>query len=173
MLRMPTLAWALAVVLLAGCDARFGNDAAPVADNATAAGRAEEGRLTVEAPGLNLSINIPESVRANARVDEDGLLYPGASLAGMHVQGRPGAEAHGHDEGEVELRFTTADPPQRVVAWYRDPARNDQLTVQSARRQGSAFVLSGTGRDEGRFTVTLTPGAGGGTEGRLLLSNAR
>ncbi|HEV2866426.1 MAG TPA: hypothetical protein VGX37_07910 [Allosphingosinicella sp.] len=173
MRRIPTLACALGVILLMGCDARFGNDAAPVADNATAAGRAEEGRLTVEAPGLNLSINIPESVRANARVDEDGLLYPGASLAGMHVQGRPGAEDHGQDEGEVELRFTTPDSPERVVGWYRDPARNDQLTVQSARRQGSAFVLSGTGRDEGRFTVTLTPAAGGGTEGRLLLSNAR
>jgi len=163
-----------AAALLGGCEARFGNDAAPVAENATAAGRAQEGRLTVEANGFNLSVDIPASVRADARMDEDsGLVYPGATLSGMHVQGSPDGAREGHD-GEVELRFTTADAPERVAGWYRDPARGQDITVQSARREGGAFVIAGTGRrDDERFTVRIAPAAGGGSEGRLVLSDAR
>ena len=161
-----------ALALLGACEARFGNDAAPVAENATAAGRAEDGRLTVEAPGFNMSIDIPDSVRADARADTDsGPLYPGATLSGMHVQGRPDGP-DGSRGGEVEMRFTTPDAPERVVAWYRDPARAPDFTVQSAGREGNGFVIAGTGREDNeRFTVHVAPRAGGGTEARLVLSD--
>jgi len=170
---MPKLlAACAAVTLLAACEARFGNDAPPVAENATAAGRAEEGRLTVEAPGFNLSIDIPDSIEANARIDEDsGLIYPGSAFGGMHVQSRPEGRG-GHSDGEVEMRFTSRDPAERVIAWYRDPARAQDLTIQSAGRDGNGFVISGTGRhDNERFTVRIAPRAGGGSEARLVLSD--
>lgn len=159
-----------ALTLLGACEARFGNDAGPVAENATASGRAEEGRLTVEAPGFNMSINIPEGIRAQANIDEDnGLVYPGSTFTGMHVQGRDGGNGDG--DGEVEMRFTSGDAPDRLAAWYRDPARGDRVRVASAQRQGNGFVISGTGRDGERFTVNLAPRAGGGTEARLLLAD--
>src|SRR5688572_2833700 len=115
-------------LLLAACDARFGNDAAPVADNATAAGRAEPGRVTIEAPGFNMSIAIPEGVRSHMDADENGLLYPGSDFGGVHVQGGPEDES-GARHGEVELTFSTGDPVDRVVAWYRDPARAEAMTI--------------------------------------------
>ena len=158
--------------LLTACEARIGNDAPPVEANASAAGKAEEGRLTVSAPGLNMSIDIPESLSGDARMDGDSdLIYPGANFGGIHIQS--GAEpAEGEREGEVELRFTTGDAIDRVVAWYRDPARAADFTLEAARRDGDAAVISGTGRREGeRFTLRLTP-RGGGTEGRLVLSDA-
>ena len=162
---------ALAATLLGACEARFGNDAGEVAANATAEGRAEEGRLTVEAPGFNLSVRIPDSVRAEAGMnDEHSLIYPGAALGGVHVQGRPDG-ANGGD-GEVELRFSTADAPDRVVAWYRDPARNRDFTVESARREAGGFRVEGVGSHDGeRFALSVTPKAGGGTEARLVLSD--
>lgn len=170
-----TLVCALAAAaLLAGCEARFGNDAGEVADNATAAGRAEEGRLTVEAEGFNMSIDIPDFVDARAQVDEDsGIIYPGSQFSGMHVQG--GHERDGGDRsGEVELRFTHADPPERVAGWYRDPARAADFTVASAARQGAAFVISGTVKeDNDRFTITIAPRSGGGSDTRLVLADAR
>lgn len=157
--------------LLVACEARFGNDAGPVDENASAAGRAEEGRLTVEAPGFNLSIDIPDSIEARAEMDENGLVYPGSTFGGMHVQGRPEG-ADGHHDGEVEMRFTTPDAADRVAAWYRDPARARDLTIQSAAREGNGFVISGTGRhDNERFTVRIAPRAGGGSEARLVLSD--
>ena len=164
---------AAAALLLVACEARIGNDAPPVAENATAEGRAEEGRFTIEAPGFNMSIDIPEGIRTRADIESDGLVYPGATFSGMHVQGgREGAD--GEHDGEVEIRFTSGDAPDRVVAWYRDSARGDDFTVQAARQEGGGFVVSGTGRSDGEpFTLRIAPGEGGGTEARLLLSDRR
>jgi hypothetical protein len=161
---------AACITLLGACEARFGNDAGEVAENATAAGRAQDGRLTIEAPGFNLSVQIPEGVRSEGGFGEDeGLIYPGASFGGIHVQGTPDG-ANG--DGEVELRFSTSDAVDRVVGWYRDPARNADFTVQSVRQEGPAFVVSGTGQGEGNsFALNVTPRPGGGTEARLVLSD--
>lgn len=161
----------LIAVLLAACEMRIGNDAAPVADNASAAGRAENGQFTLEAPGFNLSIDIPEGVSERANVDDDnGLVYPGATVAGVHIQGR--REQRGHDGGDVELRLTSADAPDRVAAWYRDPARAENFTIASTTRDGDATLIAGSGRrDNGRFTLRIAPRAGGGSDMRLLLAD--
>lgn len=159
-----------AIALLGACEARFGNDAAPVADNATAEGKAEQGRLTIEAPGFNLQLDIPESIMTRADMDGDNaLIYPDARFGGIHVQGdRPGS-----DTDEVELRFSTGDEIGRVAAWYRDPARGSSFTIATDNAEGAGFVLSGTGRRDGeRFTLRIAPRQGGGTEARLLLSDA-
>ena len=157
---------------LTACEARIGNDAPPVEANASAAGKAEEGRLTVSAPGFNMSIDIPEGLRDNDMDDDNDLLYPGAQFGGIHIQGSPERRANGSQQGEVELRFTTADAPDRVAAWYRDPARREDFTIQSAGREGNVLVFAGTGRhDDDRFTLRVTPRAGGGSEGRLVLSD--
>ena len=162
----PALA---ALALLAACEARFGNDAGPVDANATAEGRAEEGRLTVEAPGFNMSINIPEGIRSHANFDNDnGLIYPGATFSGMHVQGQPEG---GPRQDQVELRFTTGDAVDRVVAWYRDPARGQEVQIASAEQRGNAFVIAGRGRDGEPFTLNIAPRQGGGSEARLVLSD--
>jgi len=171
---LPKLLGAVAAAaLLGGCEARIGNDAPPVDANASAAGRAEEGRLTVEAPGFNLSIDIPEVVDARARIDEEsGVVYPGSRFGGIHIQGR-GERDGGAGDGEVEMRLTHADPPERVAAWYRDPARSADLRVATEERRGEAYVISGVVlSDNDRFTATIAPRAGGGSETRLVLGDS-
>lgn len=169
-MRLTHLATSIAAVAaLTACEARLGNDAPPVAENATAAGRAEEGRLTIEAPGFNMSVSIPEGLRGDANMDDDSdLIYPGSTFGGIHVQG--GTERPGRDRGgEVELRFTTGDAIDRVVAWYRDPARGGKINIASVARDGNGFTVTGTDRhDNDQFTLRLAP-RGSGTEGRLLI----
>jgi hypothetical protein len=147
-------------------------DAAGAAGNQsqTAAGKAEDGRLTVKAPGIDMSINIPEELRSAATADADTkIIPPGATIGGLHVQGQPGSGGNGG--GEVEMTFTAAQPPEQVAAWYRDPARAADFAVSSAARQGNEIVIAANPKSDGEaFTVRLRGGANGGTEARLVIS---
>ena len=135
---------------------------------AGAEGKAEEGRLSIKGPGVDLAINVPDALRGRVQVDADGgIMPPGAAVSGMHVQGDGGDEGGGRDS--VELRFTVPEAPERVVAWYRDPARTRDFSVATARREGEEILLSGTSREGGPFTVRLGARPGGGTDGRLVL----
>lgn len=164
---------AAAALALGACDARFGNDAtAAAASNGSAENKAEDGRLTISTPGFDMKINIPDAIRREARINEDsGLIYPNSQFTGIHVEGgrTPGAEGSG---GEVEMRFGSADAPDLIGRWYRDPARAADFTVATADREGDAMVIAGTTKDQGRFRVRLSPRQGGGTDARIVISDA-
>ena len=172
-LRLLPLA-AAAALALAACEMRLGNDADAGNENrtATAAGKAEEGRLSIHAPGFDMKISIPEGVRREAGIDDDsGIIYPNSTFSGMHVEGGPD---EGRSDGEVELAFTSADSPEMIAGWYQDPARAPDFTVATTNREGAAFVIAGAiTDDDGRFQVRLSPRQSGGTEARLVLSDRR
>ena len=137
-------------------------------EKAGAAGKAEEGRLSIKAPGIDIAISVPDAVRDRARANTDSdLLPPGAQVSGLHVQGDGGDRAAGRDS--VELRFSSAQTPDQVAAWYRDPSRRGRFTISAARREGETIVLEGASREGGPITVRLTARQGGGSDGRLVL----
>lgn len=160
---------AAAIFALAACDMRFGNDAAPA--NGSAEGKAQDGQVSISTNGFEMKINIPESIRREASIrDGEGVIYPGSRMSGLHVQG---GDSSGNGRDEVEIRFTTADAPETVERWYRDPARGADFTVANAGREGDAFVISGTRKgDNGAFRIHLTTRSGGGTDGRAVLTDA-
>lgn len=166
-------------IALAACEARIGKGGEEAAATgggaagpapATAEGKAEAGQFSIKAPGIDLKLDIPSGVADKAEIDSDSeILYPGSSLSGMHIEA--GDQAGGRDNNEVELRFVSGDAPAKIVAWYRDPARAADFSVTSARPEGDGFAIVGKqadGRDG--FTVKLSPRGGGGTEGRMILS---
>lgn len=170
---LPILA---AIALLAGCEAKIGKDAdqgaaaAPANQTQVSAeGKAEAGQFSIKAPGLDLKLDIPDALQKRAAIDSDSeILYPGATLAGMHVEA--GSEKGGRNESAVELRFTAGDAPAKVADWYRDPARKSGFAVTSVKQQGAGYVIAGTETGDGDpFTVHLDAALGGGTEGRLIL----
>lgn len=168
-LRLLPLA-AVAALALAACEARFGNDAATGNESADASaeGKAEKGRLSVHAPGFDLKINIPEGIRREADMEGDNdIIYPNSTFSGMHVEG---GRDDSRSDGQVELAFTSVDPPDLVARWYQDAARAPDFRVATATREGAAFVIAGaTGGNDGQFRVRLIPRQGGGTEGRVVL----
>jgi len=161
---------AVAALALTACEARFGNDARSDG-NGSAEGKAEEGRLSISTNGFEMKIDIPESLRREARINDDSrIIYPNSRMNGIHVEG--GRDGGNGNDGEVELRFTTADSPDLVERWYRDPGRAADFTVESAVREGNAFVVAGARKeDQGRFRISLTARQGGGTDGRAVLSD--
>ena len=91
-------------------------------------------------PGFDLKINIPEGIRRDAEIDDDnGVIYPGSTLSGMHVEGGPD-RADGEGDGEVEIRFTSRRRrPGR--AWYRIRPAASSFTIpvrQPARARPSS-----------------------------------
>ena len=166
-LLVPAAAAALA---LTACEARFGNDARP-SGNGSAENRAEEGQVSISAPGVEMKIDVPEGIRREMHMNDDsGLIYPGARMSGVHVEG---GRERGKSDGEVELRFNSADAPDAVARWYQDPARASDFTIASAGREGPAYLFAGTKKDgDGRFRIRLAPRQGGGTDGRVLLSDS-
>lgn len=158
-----------ALPVLAACEMQIGDGEqgkARTEQVASAEGRSEAGSISIDAPGFDMKLNIPEALRAEIGSEGD-VIYPGSKLGGLHVQAN---ETKGGDRGSVELRFTTPDAPAKVAAWYRDPARAKELTVTSTEQQGQGYRIAGTSKgDSDPFTLTLTPAAGGGSEGRVVL----
>ena len=169
--RLISLAATAAALMLTACEARFGNDVQP-SGNGSAENKAEEGQVSINAPGVQMKINIPEGLRHEASIhDDNGLIYPGSTMSGMHIEGGQAGD-QGRSDGEVELRFATTDGPEIVAHWYQDPARARDFTIASAGRDGAAYVFAGTRTNgDGRFRVRLAARQGGGTDGRVLLSD--
>lgn len=167
---LPLAATAAALVLVA-CEARFGNDAGPTG-NGSAENKAQEGEVSINAPGVQMKINIPEGLRHEASIhDDSGLIYPGSTMSGMHIEGGRD-DGPRKSDGEVELRFASTDPPDRVAHWYQDPARGSSFALSSSGREGEAWVFAGTKRDGGgRFRIRLVA-QGSGTDGRVLLTES-
>jgi hypothetical protein len=156
----------LAPILVGGCS-RFKDETYPEGNGAVSAeGQAQEGKISIKAPGLDLAISLPKELTGEAKTGRDSkVLYPNATLAGMAIAA--GETGKGGDT-DVEMRFKTADPPEQVAAWYRDPARRDGFRLAAQARDKGDLVFTGVQRrDRHPFQVRIGAGRGGGTEGRL------
>lgn len=161
---------AAALMLLGACHSRHREeDAREEASKVSAEGKAQEGKISVKAPGFDLTFSLPKEMAQEARADKNSrILYPGSTIAGVAVAAGKGGD-HGGDS-EVEMRFRSADPVDRVLAWYRDPARASGFRLRSVGREGGVVEIAGIqNSDKHPFKVRLETQGGGGTEGRLTI----
>jgi hypothetical protein len=151
-----------AALLLGACEVNVRSDAG---GGETEAGNSS-GQVSINAPGFGLNMNLPAALKA--QIGGDGqLIFPGASMSGLNVN----AGAAG---GNVQLSFATPAAVQEVLAWYQDPARAIAMTGLSVQQTADGYRISGRAADGGGpFTLQLSPGAGGGTQGQLNLSDQR
>jgi hypothetical protein len=163
-----------AALSLPGCDwlTNRNDDDPPANDALSAEGKAEAGQVSVKAPGLDVSFTVPKGLTRDVKVRSDiKILYPKAAITGMYAAAGSGKE---EGESEVEFRFASADAPDRIAAWYQDPARAGLFKVKDITRQGADTLIRGRekGRDED-FRLRLAAKAGGGTDGRLVLRDEK
>lgn len=158
-----------AVLALAGCDMTIDTTEDNKATEQTGAEtqvEAEANMVSIDAPGVDIKVALPQGIRTNMNADNDSaLLYPGSTLSGVHI-----AAGEGTGDGAVEIRFTNPDAPDKIAAWYRETAGTD-YTIDSAVPEGNGFVINGHQTDDNSaFTITLDSKDGGGTVGRLSVS---
>lgn len=166
----PGLCTALAAVAaLSACDGRRDEAENVTPPPVSAEGKAEEGKISLKMPGVDMTLSLPKGVADEARAERDSkLLYPGATLRGMAIAAGPGSDKSG--DSEVEIRFSSPDPMDKVAAWYRDPARAEGFRLERAVRDGDTWTVTGIQkRDRHGFKLRLSPRDGGGTDGRLAV----
>ena len=154
---------------LGACDWLTGrhDDELPGNDTVTAEGKAEAGQVSVKAPGLDVTFTVPKGLSKDVKVNSDiKILYPKTSITGMYAAG--GGKEEG--ESEVEFRFASPDAPERIAAWYQEPARAELFNVEKVSREGADTLIRAREKQgEGEFRLRLAPRAGGGTDGRLVI----
>jgi hypothetical protein len=167
----PAFLLAAAALGLAACDVRIGDRNGNAEGNATldvsAPDNGSDGQFTLSTPGFNLSMDLPSSVGTRIRARDSDFIYPGARIGGVHVAAGDDRE----DAAHVRIDFSSGDNPDRLVAWYRDPARGSDVRIASTASDGDATVLSGTHEDD-RFELRIAPRPGGGSLVRLVLTDA-
>src|SRR5688500_3458972 len=136
-----TAAVLAAAALLSGCEAKVGTDGGNTMSNGpvSAEGKAEEGEIAFSAPGFDLKVRVPFDEAAAD--NESRILYPGSKLTGIYVAAHPDRKAG--SDGSVELRFATPDPPDKVAAWYRGPARAGDFALGDSAKEGAAWSIVG------------------------------
>ncbi len=158
-----------AALLLGGCEVSVKRDGEAKADApAPAQSAARDGEISIDTPGFDMKLDIPAALRSEISGDSD-IIYPGSQVNGLNVTAN---QDGGKGRSQVQMRFTSPDAPDKVAAWYRDPARAETLTGVSVRQEGAGFRISGTGKDGGDpFDLSLSPASGGGTQAQLNLQN--
>ena len=166
---MNRLAVLATAALLGACEAKVGtgdgNRSEPAGGGETA--KAEDGKIAFKGPGFDFAINVPDMAKKANVEDNEGLIYPGASITGLAVDADGMQDGKG---GAVDLSFTSPDAPEKVVAWYRDSARAPAFTLSG----GNGGKMAGSTKPDGdRFSLELSRKAGGGTDARLTIHDQR
>ena len=93
-------------------------------------------------------------------------VYPGGRIA----------EAAGNNHGNCRSRvvtFTTADAPQRVLAFYQDRASKGGYSANRQARGGDQVLGGVSERDGAAFYLIVTPLPSGGSDVALIADNGR
>lgn len=156
---------AAAAALLPACEARVDPGADANRDAKAIEGTAEEGTFSMDVPGFEMKVRIPDAMQRASINEDNEIIPPGATFRGIHVQANEGAGGSG-----VELRFTDGRAPDELARWYETDVAGREFRVNTAERRGDGWVIAGeTLQDADSFTVRLAPAAGGGTAGRVAI----
>ena len=167
---VSTLLAAGAVASLAGCGDRKDPSAAQANGHLSAEGKAEEGKISVKGPGVDLTFEVPKGLRHAPKADRNNkIFYPESTIGGAALVGGAG-DGKKQGDSEAEFRFSTPDPIDKVLAWYRDSARGPDLRVTALAKEGDGVLVSGSqGGKANTFKLHLSKREGGGTDGRLTV----
>ena len=175
-MRKAMLGLAVPLVLLAACSVKVGKDDA---DANTASVKVDEdgnvaitandgaGGVALSVPGFEGKMKIPGMKLGGGNMDIDGMkLYPGSELSAINVTDREGP-----NNGVVDMRFTAPATPDKVAAYYAAAARDKDFSDIKVTNDGGKAVFSAKKADGDDLTISMDPGTGGSSTGRILIKD--
>lgn len=147
---MKTVALALIVPLLAGCNIHSKNPAD--GDENVSIQADESGHIAFNMPMVEGRVKVPGMMMHNGNVDIDGVkLMPGSSVTGFSVFAE-------HEGAKVNMTFNAPASPDEVRSYFVDQFR--QKGVEAALAGDS---VTGKSKDGSPFVIHVSPAASGST----------
>src|SRR4051812_10807056 len=90
---VPTLLVVGTLASLVGCGDHKDPAAARANQHITAEGKAEEGKISLKGPGVDLTFEVPKGLRGAPRADRNNkIFYPESTIGGAALVGSQGAD---------------------------------------------------------------------------------
>lgn len=168
-MRASLLALAAPLTLLAGCGGDDTGTSISIKGNdsegkpAVASVDGKSGQVKIDVPGFEANIKLPKVQLDADNFDIGGVkLYPGSNVTSMNID----AAEKGKVGDAVTIAFDSPADAATVKAWFLEKMKAESFTVAEA-----ATGLSGKTDDGDAFTLTLTPGATGHSNGTINIKN--
>lgn len=174
----PLLAFGLPLALLAACSVRTrdkdGNETATIrfGDGNSMAVDAGDGKVgtgaggktvAINVPGFSAKVSVPGLALGGKDTDIDGIApYPGTTMNGVNIDARDNDGTGGESQGRVDMGFSAPASPDRLIAYYRNAARNAGWIEQppAAGQQFAATKANGKGK-VAHLAMSVAPAADG------------
>ncbi len=151
----------VAVLSLAACSEKEGNGSLSIDMNS----EADAGNVAFSIPGIDAKIKVPTGMMDHGDFDIDGVkLYPGAKVTTFNLNVDSKTTSEKATDPVVKMRFAAPGDVATVTSWYKS-----QFAEKSVAITQTATGFSGKSKDGDTFTITLTPGASGQTNGDIAI----
>ena len=158
-MRLVIIVAAVAAVSLAGCGKKQDDDKPTVT--------ATPGGYTVRSNDGSATVTSGAGAAAAANLPAFAPVYPGGQIQ-TSASGIGDADTNG---GMVV--FTTADTPDKVLAFYRDKARANGLKSQLDADMGQAKQFAANDEATGRVLQVIVSGQAGASQVQLIWGQKR
>jgi hypothetical protein len=127
----------------------------------------DTGRVELSLPGgIEAKVKVPGNISVGSKFDIDGVgLYPGAKVGSVNVKafdGKAGKDAI------VKIGFAAPADAAVVADWYQQQFEAKKVAVNR-----SGETLTGKTEDGDDFTLALTQGPAGASQGLLTIVDAK
>ncbi len=161
---LPALLLAATALSLGACSEKEGNGSFSVDMNTQASG----GNVQVSIPGFDAKLKVPVGIIDHGNFDIDGVkLYPKSKVTTFNLNVDSKTTDGKSGEPVVRMGFSAPADVATVAGWYKE-----QFAAKSVLATQTATGFSGKTKDGDTFTIGLTPGTTGQTNGTIAVVDA-
>ena len=161
---LPALIMTATALSLAACSEKAGNGSLSIDMNS----QADAGNVSVSIPGFDAKVKVPTGIMGSGNFDIDGVkLYPKSTVTSFNLNVDSKTTGGNSSDPVVKMNFAAPADVATVTNWYRG-----QFAAKSVTATQTATGFSGKTEDGNTFTIALTSGAAGQTNGTIAVVDA-
>lgn len=133
-------------------------------DGGTTTASSADGKVRINAPGMNLEVDNPGINLKSDDFDIDGVkLYPGSAIKTMNVDA---VDKAGKKDASVKVGFESPTDAKTLADWFEAEMKKEKFTLTR-----SGYTLKGTTDDGHPFTLTIADLGGGKASGTVVITD--